>query len=94
MRKSSYRIRVNINLIEVKKKKQIWSENYDGTIDNIFDFQDKITTKILSSINSELTLFEIDQTLSKRAKNLDAWQYYLQGLNKYYKMNKKIIWML
>ena len=88
LRKSSSRIRININLIESRNKKQIWSEKYDGKIDDIFDFQDEVTTKILSSINSELTLFEIDQTLSKRTKNFDAWQYYLKALNKYYKMNK------
>ena len=68
--------------------------------DNQPDFQDEVTTKILSSINSELTLFEIDQTLSKRTKNLDAWQYYLKALNRYYKMNKskrnsyiKVLWL-
>ena len=88
LRKNSNRIRININLIESKSKNQIWSEKYDGKIDNIFDFQDEVTTKILSSINSELTLFEIDQTLSKRTKNFDAWQYYLKALNRYYKMNK------
>ena len=42
VRKAGGRVRIACQLIEAETGRQLWSERFDGTLDDIFELQDRI----------------------------------------------------
>ena len=54
VRKSETKLRVNVELIDIKKDLQLWSEIYDRSIEDIFAIQDDITQTVANSIDRRI----------------------------------------
>jgi adenylate cyclase len=72
-------VRVTAQLIDAETGHQIWAGKYDGALDDIFEIQDEITRQIVSVVEPEMEKAERIRSATKRATNLTAWDYYLQG---------------
>ena len=57
-----------------------WAEKFDRELEDIFDLQDEITRQIVATIEPEVAKAEQQRSLSKKAVNLDAWDYYQRGM--------------
>jgi tetratricopeptide (TPR) repeat protein len=73
------RIRVTAQLIDAQSGYHIWSQNYDRTLDEVFEVQDDIAFNIAQSL--KLTLDEGDQPDSGQSMTADieAFKFYLRG---------------
>ena len=80
VRKAGERIRITAQLIDAETGHHVWAEKYDATIENIFDVQDEMTLKIVSTVQPELALVELKKAAIKRPENLTAWDLVLQGM--------------
>ena len=58
VRRSGERIRVVAELVDSNSGHQLWSERYDGTVTDLFDFQDEITQAFVASISTQIVLSE------------------------------------
>jgi hypothetical protein len=58
----------------------IWAEHYDRPLRNIFSLQDEIVRKIVTTLNLQLNLAENRVWVVQRTHNLEAYDYYLRGL--------------
>jgi hypothetical protein len=57
----------------------LWAETYRGTIEDIFDIQEKVAGEIVQALQLRLSSDEM-QILKKRfTRNTEAYQLYLQG---------------
>jgi adenylate cyclase len=54
VRKSSNRVRITTQLIDTITKGHIWADRFDSEIQDIFDLQDEVTQKIVSSLALKL----------------------------------------
>ena len=86
VRRGGDQVRITAQLIEARTGSHIWAERYDRKLTDIFALQDEITETIISTINPELTLAEINVAKHKRAENLDSWDLYLRALPLIYQM--------
>jgi TolB-like protein len=50
IRKSGNKIRITAQLIDAERDSHIWANKYDGTLDDIFDIQEKVSKSIADSI--------------------------------------------
>lgn len=73
VRRSGDRVRVVTSLIEPEFSHQLWSDRYDGTTADIFDFQDQVTHQIVSTLQPNLLDAEAERSRSKRTESLDCW---------------------
>jgi adenylate cyclase len=80
VRKASDKIRVTAQLIETATGKHIWANHYDGKLDDIFDFQDRITETIVGTLESEFQRAEAERISQKRPESMEAYDYLLHGL--------------
>ncbi len=80
VRKGGTRLRITAQLIEAATGNHTWADRYDGQIDDIFDFQDQVTESVVNAIEPKLRQSEISRSLQKRAKDLDAYDLFLRGL--------------
>jgi len=79
IRTSGQQVRVTAQLIEVKKDVHLWSETYDGSLDDIFKIQDEITGKITAALKLQLGGDNMVPSAELLTSNAEAYQLYLQG---------------
>lgn len=79
VQKSSNRVRVTAQLINAETGHHIWAERFDRDLQDIFELQDEISGKIAAVVSPELIKAESERSATKRADNLDAWDYCQRG---------------
>lgn len=56
VRRAGNRVRVTAQLVECESGRYLWADRFEGELDDVFDLQDRITEKIVTSL--EVTLAE------------------------------------
>jgi eukaryotic-like serine/threonine-protein kinase len=79
VRRSGHQVRVAAQLIDARRDQQLWSEQYDRELTDIFAIQDEIADHIATALRSTLTPQEKTQLARKPTTNLDAYNLYLKG---------------
>ncbi|SEP24382.1 adenylate cyclase [Rhodospirillales bacterium URHD0017] len=80
VRKAGTRLRITAQLIEADTSTHVWSERYDGELQDIFDLQDRITSSVAGTIEPTIQEVEISRRLRRRGGNLGAYDHYLRAL--------------
>ncbi len=80
IRRSGKRVRIAAQLINALSATLLWADTFNGTTDDIFDLQDKVSERVVGAIVPKLDQAEIDRALRKPTANLDAYDIYLRGL--------------
>ncbi len=79
VRKQGANLKITAQFIDAANDIHLWTEDYRGTMDDIFDIQEKVSVKITEALRLQLTSDE-KNTLQKRyTDNTEAYQLYLQG---------------
>jgi len=84
MRQSGTRFRIITNLVETDTETPIWTERFDGIVDDIFNVQDAITAKVAAAIEPRLIDLEADRAQRQRPANPTAYDCFLRGLAQFY----------
>ena len=79
VRKAGGRLRVNAQLIDAGNGAHVWADRYDGALDDVFEFQDRITETIVGIVEPNVRRAEIERARRKRPDSLDAYDLYLQA---------------
>lgn len=78
VRKLGDRLRISARLVDGNNGKQVWSSNYEGSIETAFELQDQISTAIAEVMRVQLgTPGRLDPALVTR--NPEAFDQYLRG---------------
>ncbi|SMO69970.1 TPR end-of-group domain-containing protein [Gracilimonas mengyeensis] len=80
VRKAGDQIRVTAQLVSTDDGFHIWSENFDCELKNIFAVQDEISRRIAEKLEDSLSLQDDAKLYESPTQNVDAYNYYLQGL--------------
>jgi TolB-like protein len=80
LRKSANRVRITGQLIDATTSTNLWSERFEGEIDDIFELQDQITASVVGAIAPQLERAEIERAKHKPTESLDAYDYYLRAM--------------
>ena len=80
VRKLGPKMRINANLVSTANENSIWSNNFDLSVDEIFDVQDEIAEQIVSTIVGRVEADSINTIKTKRPDNMDAYDLVLKGL--------------
>jgi adenylate cyclase len=84
VRKAGSRLRITAQLIDAQTGHHVWAERFDRQLEDVFDIQDEITNRIAATIVPELEHFEHRRSTAKRTEDLDAWDYYLRGMETFH----------
>ena len=79
-RKLGPRMRISSSLISADRENTVWSNNFDTTMDDIFDIQDELVETIVSTVVGRVEADAVFQLSSSRPDNLAAYDLVLQGL--------------
>ena len=88
VRQAQGRIRINGQLIDTASNAHLWADQFDGTLDDIFGLQDRVTLSVVGAIAPTLESAEIERTGRKPTERLDAYDHYLRGVAISYQMTR------
>src|SRR5438552_236329 len=91
VRRSGNRVRITGQLIDTATGAHLWADRFDGAIEDIFDLQDRVTSRVVGAIAPRLEQAEIERTKRKPTESLDAYDYYLRGMASFHQNTKKAI---
>ena len=80
MRRAGERLRVTVELVEVETGFQLWADRMDGSVADVFEFQDKVVASVIGAIAPRVLEAEIGRARRKRPESLDAYDLYLRAL--------------
>src|SRR5713226_3628730 len=80
VRKADNQVRITAQLVDATTGDHIWAEHYDRALRDIFSLQDEIVRKIVTTLNLQLAVSEHGIAVTKRTDNLEAYDYFLRGI--------------
>jgi adenylate cyclase len=88
VRKANDRVRITAQLVDTMTEGHLWAERYDRELKDIFALQDEVTQKIVTALAVKLTEDEQERLVRKYTENMEAYDYYLQGLEYFSRLTK------
>jgi len=81
IRRAGNRLRINAQLVDAATDFPLWSERYDREMEDVFEVQDEIASKIAAALRITLSPQEQQALAAKPTDNLQAYDLYLRGRN-------------
>jgi TolB-like protein/predicted Zn-dependent protease len=79
VRKNAGNLRITAQLVDAERDIQLWTETYNGTVDDIFDIQEKVSASIVEALRIRLSVSERGALERRTTENPEAYRLYLQG---------------
>ncbi|MDU8942323.1 adenylate/guanylate cyclase domain-containing protein [Ovoidimarina sediminis] len=80
VQRAGNRVRITVQLIETDGGAHLWADKYDGSLDDIFELQDKITAQVAGAIQPSIQFAEIERTRRKPPHDLGAYDYTMRAM--------------
>jgi len=79
LRRAGNRLRINAQLVDAATDFPLWSERYDREMEDVFEVQDEIASKIAAALRITLSPQEQEALAAKPTENMQAYDLYLRG---------------
>jgi adenylate cyclase len=89
VQKAGNRVRIIVQLIETVGGAHVWTGRHDGTIDDIFDLQDRITEHVAGALQPSIRIAEIERSRRKRPQDLGAYDYAMRAMPHVWTLEKE-----
>jgi TolB-like protein len=83
VRRAGDRVRVNASLVRTSDAVQVWSEDQDARIDDIFAVQDRLAARIVEALGLKLSPIEASALANWGTRNARAYDEFLKGQARY-----------
>jgi adenylate cyclase len=80
VRKASGRLRIRAQLIDAQSGAHLWADRFDGSLEDVFDLQDKVAAGVAGVIEPTLKIAEIRRSNERPTADLTAYDLYLRAL--------------
>ena len=89
VQKAGNRLRIIVQLIETEGGTHVWSSRYDGTVDEFFDLQDRITQQIAGALQPSIRLAEIERSRRRQPQDLGGYDYTIRAMPHVWALEKE-----
>ena len=91
VRKAGQRVRITSQLIDAVTDAHLWADRFDGSLEEIFELQDKVAVSVAGVIEPTLQAAEIRRFSERPTSDLTAYNLFLRALSRAYTWEKKDI---
>jgi adenylate cyclase len=89
IRKAGSRVRIVGQLVDGTNGRHVWADRFDGSMDDIFELQDKVTESVVGAVEPSIQLEEIKQARTRPTLYISAYDLYLRALPQFYSMTRE-----
>jgi TolB-like protein/class 3 adenylate cyclase len=79
VRKSAGRVRITAQLIEAETAAHLWAERFDGSLEDVFELQDQVASRVAGVIEPALQAAETARSGRRPTNDLTAYDLYLRS---------------
>jgi pentatricopeptide repeat protein len=80
VRKAGGRVRITAQLIDALNGTHLWADHFEGSLEDVFDLQDKVASSVAGVIEPALQVAEIRRSVKHPTNDLTAFDLYLRAL--------------
>ena len=81
VRKAGARLRITMQLIDVRNDEHLWSQSYDRNLDDVFEIQSDIAKRVAEALEVHLLAKDRQRIEKKATESIEAYTIYLKGLH-------------
>jgi TolB-like protein/class 3 adenylate cyclase len=89
VRKGGNRVRITAQLIEAETGAHLWADRFDGSLEDVFDLQDRVAINVAGVIEPALQAAEVRRSAARSVHEVTAYDLYLRALATYYPITKE-----
>jgi tetratricopeptide (TPR) repeat protein len=86
VRRAGSALRITAQLIDVETDAHLWAEKYSGTVDDVFDLQEKLSRQIVEALQITLSPPEDRELAERPIADIRAFEYYQRARQEYYRL--------
>jgi adenylate cyclase len=90
VRKAGQRVRITGQLIDALTGTHLWADRFDGSLEDIFELQDKIAVSVAGVIEPALQAAETARTAGRPTDDLTAYDLYLRAFPMFLSASRQI----
>jgi len=79
VRKAGNRVRITVQLIDTQSGAHLWADRFDGSLEDIFELQDKVAISVAGVIEPALRSAEVRRSIGRPTKDVTAYDLYLRA---------------
>src|SRR6516164_1912539 len=89
VRKAGGRARITALLIDSLSGAHLWADRFDGSLEEVFDLQDRVALSVAGFIEPALQAAEMRRSAARPTADLGAYDLYLRALAAFYPVSKE-----
>ena len=79
VRRAGNRVRITGQLVEASTGAHLWADRFDGSLEEVFELQDRIATGVAGVIEPALQVAEVARSATRQTADLTAYDLYLRA---------------
>jgi TolB-like protein len=80
VRKAGTRVRITGQLIDALTGTHLWADRFDGSLEDVFELQDKVAVSVAGVIEPTGQAAEIRRSAERPTRDLTAYDFYMRAL--------------
>jgi TolB-like protein len=89
VRKAGTRVRITGQLIDALTGTHLWADRFDGSLEDVFELQDKVALSVAGVIEPALQAAEMRRSAARPTSDLTAYDLYLRAFAAFYPITKE-----
>jgi len=89
VRKQGNDLRITAQLIDAENDVHLWAEKYRGTMDDVFDIQEKVSRSIADALKLQLSPEEHEKIAKRPIADVKAYECYLQARQEIWRFSEE-----
>ena len=87
VRRAGSTLRITAQLIDTETDAHLWAEKYSGTVDDVFDLQERLSRQIVEALRITLSPPEDREIAERPIADIRAFEYYQRARQEYYRQS-------
>src|SRR6266851_2309091 len=88
VRRAGNRVRIAGQLIEAETGAHLWADRFDGSLEDVFDLQDKVASSVAGVIEPALQAAETARLALRPTNDLTAYDLYLRAVARFFPVTR------
>jgi adenylate cyclase len=89
VRNAGQRVRITGQLIDALTGTHLWADRFDGSLEDVFELQDRVAVSVAGVIEPALQAAEMRRSAARSTTDLSAYDLYLRALAAFFPITKE-----
>jgi TolB-like protein/class 3 adenylate cyclase len=91
VRKAGMRVRITAQLIDAQSGTHLWADRFDGSLEDVFDLQERVAVNVAGIIEPALQAAEMRRSVARTKTDLSVYDLYLRAVGAFFPTTKERI---